>query len=430
MAPLTPQAFAKRWGESTLSERSSYQQHFLDLCEMLDAPKPAELDPAGEFYTFEKGVEKTGGGKGFADVWYKGHFAIEYKGKHKDLNAAYQQLLQYHESLESPPLLIVTDLERFEIHTKFTGTVPRVYRLTNRELPKPENLRVLRAMFDDPYSLRPTRTVESVTEEAARKFAQLADGLRARGVEPHEAAHFLNKLLFCLFAEDIGLLPKGLFTRVVERTMREPERFAIYVRDLFAAMRDGGDFLLEDIPRFNGGLYESGDVVPLTSGEIKLLAETARLDWGSVEPAIFGTLFERSLDPSQRARLGAHYTSREDILTLIEPVLMAPLRRQWEQVRAKANTEAEEARGQTGRKAVNALRRAEEELRAFAERLRRVRILDPACGSGNFLYVSLKELMDLEKEVATFAGEIGLTPFFPGVNPEQLYGIETSPLRP
>jgi len=119
MSGLTPQGFARRWSESRLSERSSYQQHFLDLCAMLGQPTPAELDPTGDFYTFEKGVEKTGGGRGFADVWYRGRFAIEYKGKHKDLGAAYQQLLQYHEALESPPLLMVTDLERFEIHTKF-----------------------------------------------------------------------------------------------------------------------------------------------------------------------------------------------------------------------------------------------------------------------------------------------------------------------
>ena len=100
MASLTPQAFARRWSEAALSERSSYQQHFLDLCEMLGAPKPAEADPKGEFYAFEKGVEKAGGGKGFADVWYRGHFAIEYKGKHKDLGAAYAQLLRYHDALE------------------------------------------------------------------------------------------------------------------------------------------------------------------------------------------------------------------------------------------------------------------------------------------------------------------------------------------
>ena len=427
MAALTPQAFAKRWGDSTLSERSSYQQHFLDLCEMLGAPKPADVDSTGAFYTFEKGVEKSGGGKGFADVFYKDHFAIEYKGKHKDLGAAYGQLLQYRESLENPPLLVVTDIERFEVHTNFTGTVTQVYAFTNAELPEPENLRVLRAMFEDPYSLKPTRTVRSVTEEAAGKFARLADGLRERGVDSQEAAHFLNKLLFCLFAEDIGLLPEGLFTRVVERGVKRPESFNQNVGALFDAMAAGGEFNLLDIPHFDGGLFSDGGVVPLEASELRVLREATGLDWGSVEPAIFGTLFERSLDPSHRARLGAHYTGREDILTLIEPVLMAPLRREWEQVRERASADAEKARGQSGRTAANKLRRSERELADFAERLRRVRVLDPACGSGNFLYVSLKELLDLEKEVSTFAGEIGLTPFFPGVNPEQLYGIETSP---
>ena len=234
-------------------------------------------------------------------MWYEGRFAFEYKGRRKDLNAAYVQLLQYREPLGNPPLLVVTDTRRYEVHTNFTGTVKSVYRFTNAELPRPENLKVLRALFYDPDALRPSRTVEGVTEEAAAKFARLADGLRARGVEPYEAAHFLNKLLFCLFAEDIGLLPKGLFTKVVERTRKEPERFEHYARDLFSAMRSGGDFLLEDIPRFNGGLYETGGVVPLLGGELETLLEAVRLDWGSVEPAIFGTLFERSLDPAQRA---------------------------------------------------------------------------------------------------------------------------------
>ncbi|HET7480596.1 MAG TPA: DNA methyltransferase, partial [Rubrobacteraceae bacterium] len=431
MTKMTPQTFASKWSEAALSERSSYQQHFLDLCAMLGQPTPAEVDPTGEFFTFERGVEKMGGGRGFADVWYRGHFAIEYKGKHKDLGAAYVQLQNYREALENPPLLVVTDMERFEVHTNFESTVSRVYSFTNAELPESENLRVLRAMFEDPASLRPARTVESVTEEAAGKFARIADGLRGRGVEPHAAAHFLNKLLFCLFAEDIGLLPKGLFTQVVERGVRRPETFNANVGGLFAAMRDGGEFALQDIPRFNGGLYSEEDeesaVVPLAAEELRLLAEAARLDWESVEPAIFGTLFERSLDPSQRARLGAHYTSREDILAVVEPVLMAPLRREWDAVRERAEADAEAARKASGQKAANAQRSAERALVEFAGRLRRVRVLDPACGSGNFLYVSLKELLDLEKEVYTFAGSIGLTQFFPEISPEQLYGIETSP---
>ena len=168
-------------------------------------------------------------------------------------------------------------------------------------------------------------------------------------------------------------------------------------------------------------------MVPLTGGELKVLAQTARLDWRAVEPAIFGTLFERSLDPAQRARLGAHYTSREDILRVVEPVLMDPLRREWEEVRTRAEGEAGKAHTLSGAKAANALRRAETLLVGFAQRLRGVLVLDPACGSGNFLYVNLKELLDLEKEVSTFAGTIGLTPFFPEVSPEQLHGIEASP---
>ncbi|CAN5540316.1 hypothetical protein BH24ACT18_BH24ACT18_13210 [soil metagenome] len=242
MASLTPEAFAKRWADSALTERSAYQQHFLDLCDVIGAPKPAERDPKGEFYTFEKGVEKTGGGKGFADVWFKGHFAIEYKGRHKDLTAAYGQLLQYRESRENPPILVVTYTDRFEVHTNFTGTVTEVHAFTNEELPDPKNLRVLRAMFEDPYSLKPDRTVESVTEEAAGKFARLADGMRDRGVEPEAAAHFLNKLLFCLFAEDVRLLPEGLFLKVVARGAKRPETFNANVGALFGAMSEGGEF--------------------------------------------------------------------------------------------------------------------------------------------------------------------------------------------
>jgi hypothetical protein len=331
MADLTPQAFAEKWGKSKLSERSAYQQHFLDLCRMLGQPTPAEVDPEGDFYTFEKGVKKTGGGggKGFADVWRKGRFAFEYKGKHKDLDAAYSQLLLYREDLQNPPLLVVTDTERFEVHTNFTGTVKKVYSFTNAELPQEENLSVLRALFTDPDSLRPGRTTQSITEEVAGKFALVADGLRSRGHDPHRAAHFLNRLLFCLFAEDVGLLPRDLFTRVLERTRRDPELFARYVSELFGTMASGGDFLLEEIRHFNGGLFEDAEALPLQAGELRVLLEAARLDWQSVEPAIFGTLFERSMDPTQRAKLSAHYTSREGILAVIEPVLMAPLRCEW-----------------------------------------------------------------------------------------------------
>ena len=189
---LTPQAFAERWRRSKLTERAAAQSHFVDLCRMLGQPTPTEADPEGDFYRFERRVSKSGSGagKGFADVWYRHRFAFEYKGKHKDLGAAYDQLLLYREDLENLPLLVVSDMERFEVHTNFERTKKRVYAFTNDDIgeEEPEAMRVLRALFADPDALKPGQTSEGVTEEAARKFAHLADGLRGPGVDPQKAA--------------------------------------------------------------------------------------------------------------------------------------------------------------------------------------------------------------------------------------------------
>src|SRR5919199_5430842 len=124
---LSLPAFVAKWTASTRTERAAAQEHFIDLCRLLDQPTPNEADPTGDFYALEKGAGKASGGDGFADVWRRGHFARECKGKHKDLKAAYQQLLQYREDLENPPLLVVCDLDRFEVHTNYTGTPKRVF---------------------------------------------------------------------------------------------------------------------------------------------------------------------------------------------------------------------------------------------------------------------------------------------------------------
>ena len=149
--------------------RSACQQHFLDICDVLGQEKPAAADPDGTRYTFERGVTKSSGGRGWADVWMRNHFGWEYKGKHRDLNEAYQQLLLYREALENPPLLVVCDLDRFEVHTNFTNTVKRVYAFDLAGLAEPKNLDVMRRVFVDPESLRPGLTKTSVTEEAATK---------------------------------------------------------------------------------------------------------------------------------------------------------------------------------------------------------------------------------------------------------------------
>ena len=243
---MTPQQFIAKWQRATLSERSACQQHFLDLCELLEQPKPAAADPEGAWYTFEKGVQTTEGGKGWADVWMRDHFGWEYKGKHKDLKAAYKQLLLYREALENPPLLIVCDMDRFEVHTNFTGTAKQVHAFDLAGLADPANLDVLRRVFTDPNSLKPGITSEKITVEAAQRFGKLADGMRDKGVEPLQAAHFLMKLMFCMFGDDTGLLPAGLFGKLLESAKANPAILSRRLQTLFKAMAKGGDFGAED----------------------------------------------------------------------------------------------------------------------------------------------------------------------------------------
>jgi hypothetical protein len=429
---MTPQQFIAKWQQSTLSERSAYQQHFLDLCELLGQPKPAAADPDGAWYTFERGLRKTTGDKGWADVWMRGHFGWEYKGKNKDLDRAYQQLLLYREDLENPPLLVVCDLQRFEIHTNFTGTPKQVHRFDLAGLADPENLETLRKVFTEPEALRPGITTESITRQAAERFGLLADGMRVRGVEAPQAAHFLMKLMFCMFGEDIGLLPKEIFGRVLEGGRKDPERLAGRLRSLFEAMSTGGDFGADEIMYFNGGLFADAEVIDLRPEEIEALIRANDYDWAHVEPSIFGTLFERTLDPAKRSQIGAHYTSRADILTLLEPVVMTPLRREWDEVRARCDKRWEKVRAGASkqstrpRKPSKATRDFERELLNFVERLAHVTILDPACGSGNFLYVAINLLLDLEKEVIAYAAGRGVS-IIPHVRPTQLAGIEINP---
>src|SRR3990172_9315412 len=191
---MTPQEFITKWKRAELSERSGAQQHFLDLCDVLGQAKPAKADPEGEWYTFERGAQKTTGGEGWADVWMRGHFAWEYKKKHANLAKAYQQLLLYREDLENPPLLVVCDLNRFEVHTNFTGTVKKVYAFDLDSLGEPANFDVLRKLFENPEALRPGETTEAITQDAASRFARIAEGMRSRGVEAQEAAHLLITL--------------------------------------------------------------------------------------------------------------------------------------------------------------------------------------------------------------------------------------------
>ncbi len=426
---MTPSEFAAKWRGITTGERASAQSHFGDLCRMLGEPTPTDADPTGSWYAFEKGAEKLDGGDGFADVWKKGFFAWEYKGKRKDLRAAYRQLNDYREALENPPLLVVSDLERIEVRTNFTNLSPKLYLVTLDDLAgadPSEPLRILRAVFTDPEALRPHFDRAQLTEEAARRFAELAGALQSRGHEPQTVAHFLDKLLFCLFAEDAGLLPKGLLNRLADATRLKPVDFAAALGQLLAMMASsGGMFGVERISWFNGGLFDSTDVLTLTSPEIGILLDVGRLDWSRIEPAIFGTLFERGLDPSQRTQLGAHYTGRDDIWHLVEPVVIRPLRREFAAMQSRV-TELTIRRDAAGKKGPDP--EARRLFEAYLARLRAVRILDPACGSGNFLYIALQALKDLELEAIQWGSLVLRIPQeFPAVGPEVVIGIEIKP---
>jgi type II restriction/modification system DNA methylase subunit YeeA len=298
---LTAKEFIAKWQASTLKERSAAQEHFIDLCRLLEHKTPAEADPTGEHFTFERGAAKTGGGDGWADVWKKGCFAWEYKGKHKDLTAAFSQLQRYAIALENPPLLVVSDMETIIIHTNYTNTVQEIHTLALEDLERPEALQKLRRLLTEPERFRPGVTRQMVTEQAAQTFAGLAQTLRNAGHENHRVAHFVNKLIFCMFAEDSGILPGQLFTRMVESIQSRPEKFAEKASLLFAAMRDGGEIGFGDIvPWFNGGLFNDADALPLDSNGPAQLLACAKLDWSEIEPAIFGTLFERGLEDRPR----------------------------------------------------------------------------------------------------------------------------------
>lgn len=421
---LTPQAFVAKWRQATIKERSGYQEHFIDLCHLIGHPTPVEDDPSGTRYAFEAGADKQRGGQGWADVWKRGFFALEYKGRHANLDRAYQQILQYRESLQNPPLLIVSDMEQIVIHTNFTNTVKRVVPLSLDDLVTPRGLQQLRDMFTNPEAFRSQQTTEQVTQEAAAEFAKLATQLRRYGEEPQRVAHFLIRLLFCLFAEDVNLLPGKVFSQLVESTKHRAPLFVEELRTLFARMASGGFYAMKDIPWFNGRLFDDADVLPLDSDSMDILLRVSQLDWSSIEPSILGTLFERSLDPAKRSQLGAHYTSRDDILLIIEPVLMAPLRRRWTEVQAQARALAERRDAASGGQATRLQNDLRSLLVGFAGEIAATRVLDPACGSANFLYVALKQLLDLEKEVISLAGDLAVGTFFPSVSPEQLYGIE------
>ena len=383
---MTPSKFIAKWQASELKESSAAQEHFIDLCHLLGEPTPAEDDPTGERYCFERGARKDTGGDGWADVWKRGHFAWEYKGKHANLDKAFQQLRQYALALENPPLLIVSDMVRFRITTNWTNSVSVTHEFTLAELEDGATRDLLKWAMSDPERLRPGETRQMVTARAAETFSELAQSLRNGGHDPQAVAHFVNRLVFCMFAEDIGLLPDDMFTRMLKQARKKPDEFAALARDLFRAMSTGGRIGYESVAWFNGGLFDDDSALPLDATEIQTALKAAALDWSEIDPSILGTLFERGLDPDKRSQLSAHYTDRDKIMRIVDPVIVRPLLAEWKHTKTDLEAAIERA-GKAGSPSARtkAHDKAKGVLRTFLERLRTFTVLDPACGSGNFL---------------------------------------------
>lgn len=432
---MTPKDFIAKWRNVELKERTASHSHFNDLCNLLEIEDPVTADPKGDWFTFEKGASKTSGGEGWADVWRKDCFAWEYKGKRANLDKAFDQLLQYAIALENPPLLIVSDMDVIRIHTNWTNTVQNIHTIILEDLTDAAKRALLRDAFIDPEKLKPTKTRQLVTEQAAQNFANMAQRLRERGHDPQEVAHFINRLVFCMFAEDVDLLPNKMFERMIKTARPKPETFAIHAKALFGAMKSGGLVGFETVEWFNGGLFDNDDVLPLDWEDLDDLIRAAHLDWSDIDPSILGTLFERGLDPAKRSQLGAHYTDRDKIMQIVNPVIVEPLLAEWAEVKTTIEAQLEKAPKVTKTKllstkeksaATRAHDKAEALHRKFIERLKAFRALDPACGSGNFLYIALLELKNIEHRVNLEAEALGLPRGFPQLGPEVVLGIELS----
>ena len=466
-------AFISRWEQSGAAERANYQLFLSELCEILGVPRPepAKADSFQNTYVFEHPVLFDDGlghtTTKFIDLYRRACFVLEAKqgskrearedatglrlprrtrrgtavrgtqGWDDAMLAARGQAELYAKALPVsegwPPFLVIVDVgHSIELYADFSRSGKtyvafpdaRTHRIPLKDLVGEEIRKRLRLVWTAPLDLDPSRVSAKVTREVAEHLADLARSFERSGHEPGRVAHFLMRCLFTMFAEDVELLPKDSFRRLLESRRGKLGSFPAMVSSLWSAM-DRGEFspiLEKKLLRFNGQLFTTSEALPVTEAQLELLIEAAKSDWRAVEPAIFGTLLERALDPIERHKLGAHYTPRAYVERLVIPTIVEPLREEWEASKAAAVTLAK----------ANKLDEAREEAQAFLKKLCSITVLDPACGSGNFLYVTLEHMKRLEGEVRdvlqgfgerqeVFEG-LGLT-----VDPHQLLGIEINP---
>lgn len=466
---MTPDEFVQRWELSGGAEMANSQSFLKELCDLLEVPQPdvTTTDTTANRYVFEKAVEFNNGdgtvSRGRVDLYRAGCFVLESKqgserkaaeaaealatvtktakklagtaargtvGWDKAMQAARKQAKGYAEAIpdEWPPFLVVVDVGFcFDLYADFTGSGknyipfpdPRSFRIPLALLRDQRTRDQLRLLWTDPHALDPSKHAADVTRDIATRLAKLAKSLEAE----HDAevvAGFLMRCLFTMFAEDVELIRKDGFTELLLSLRTEIHNFAPMVEGLWEAMDEGkfSHFLRERVRQFNGKFFKQKTALPVTRDQLELLIEAAAHKWDLVEPAIFGTLLERALDPVERHKLGAHYTPRAYVERLVMPTIIEPLREQWDATYAAAIQLDEDGKRSEAVKL----------LRAFHGELCETRVLDPACGSGNFLYVSMELMKRLEGEVVSAMASFGDN-VLPGItiDPHQFLGIEINP---
>jgi len=455
--PEAVEAFIDRWTDTGGKERANYQLFLTELCQLLDlpGPEPAGPEPTKNGYVFERRVDINhpdgSTTRGYIDLYRRGHFVLEAKQvseKHessrwdKAMLRAAAQADTYIRALPAaegrPPFLLTCDVGKtIEVYSEFTRSGatyvpfpdPRKHRIHLEDLRHDVVRERLKKIWTDPDSLDPSKYAARVTREISDTLARLARTLEKDGYKVERVAHFIKRCLFTMFCEDVGLLPKGEFTALLQKLKDTPQHFPSAIQNLWETMNTGGysGVLNTEVLRFNGNLFLDINPIALDAEQIQLLIDAARHDWSQVEPAIFGTLLERALDPEERHKLGAHYTPRAYVERLVMPTVIDPLRDEWKNVQAAAAAlEAQAVKNNSKHdKAVN-------EIRDFHRKLCEIRILDPACGSGNFLYVTLEHMKRLEGEILGTLADLGegqnlLEMQGNTVDPHQFLGIEINP---
>lgn len=468
--------FITRWRESGGSERANFQRFADELTQLIgvEQPKVASSDDQNDHYRFERPVrfgptasQKTG----FIDLYRRGSFIMEGKqgsdrretnpdqlalaieaapiqtraghgirGSRKwddTMLKARNQADRYARAVARedgwPPFLLVVDVGHvIEVYSDFSGQGQGYtqypdgnrYRITMDDLRDEEVRNRLKLIWEDPLALDLSLVSAAVTRDIAAHLAELGKSFEGQGHSTEKVASFLMRCLFSMFAEDVDLIPRGSFTDLLIKLRGHPEHAEPALKGLWEVMNTGGfsQVLMQDLKRFNGGLFKEADALPLNELQLGLLIEAAQADWKQVEPAIFGTLLERALDKKQRHKLGAHYTPRAYVERLVMPTIIEPLREDWKDVQTAVQRLTEDGKDAEARKLVH----------GFHRKLCETRVLDPACGSGNFLYVALEMMKRLEGEVTALLSDLGEDQGALGlsgmtVDPHQFLGIELNP---